>query len=44
MTDIVTDRLIQPLSSVADIRPFLFAGDVGKKRAARAQLAEDAVR
>ncbi|MBK1629586.1 hypothetical protein CKO31_02290 [Thiohalocapsa halophila] len=33
MTDTVTDRLIQPLSSVADIRPFLLAGDVGKKGA-----------
>jgi hypothetical protein len=33
MTDTVTDRPLQPLSSVADIRPFMLAGDVGKKGA-----------
>jgi hypothetical protein len=33
MTDTVSDRFIQPLRSVADIRPFLLAGDVGKKGA-----------
>jgi hypothetical protein len=41
MTDTVTDRLIQLLSSVADIRPFLLAGDVGKKGAEK-RAARDA--
>jgi hypothetical protein len=33
MTDTVSGRFIQPLRSVADIRPFLLVGDVGKKGA-----------
>jgi hypothetical protein len=33
MTDTASDRFTQPLRSVADIRPFLLAGDAGKKGA-----------
>ncbi|NBC48967.1 MAG: hypothetical protein GVY22_13475 [Gammaproteobacteria bacterium] len=35
MTDSVIGRLVQTLSSVADIHTFVLAGDVGKKGASK---------